>query len=72
MELPKSIFFVLNPEGRAFDDSVAYRRDLCEITFVKSWFSGWGIHPNNYESSVVFKMFERVGFKIIEIPIPKN
>jgi hypothetical protein len=72
-ELPKSVFFVLNPEGRAFDDSVSYRADLCRSEFVKSWFAGWkGMYATSYEADVVFKMFERAGFKLIEVPLPGN
>ena len=71
MTLPKSVFFVLNPEGKAFNDSVSYERHICEIEFVRSWFSGWNISVGMYEAGVVFKMFEKAGFKIGEIPLPK-
>jgi hypothetical protein len=72
MELPKSVFYVLNPEGKAFEDSVSYNREICQLEFVKSWFSGWGIHPTGYEANTIFKMFERKGFKIMEVKLPKE
>lgn len=70
MKLPKSVFFVLNPEGKAFSDSVNYEKHLCKIEFVRSWFSSWNIHPDLYEADVVFRMFEKRGFTIVEIPLP--
>lgn len=70
-ELPKSVFYVLNPEGKAFEDSVSYRADICRMEFVKAWFSGWTIIPTGYEADVIFKMFERRGFKIMEVKLPK-
>jgi hypothetical protein len=72
MELPKSVFYVLNPEKKAFEDSVSYNREICQLEFVKSWFSGWGIQPTGYEANTIFKMFERNGFKIMEVKLPKN
>lgn len=70
VDLPKSIFLVLNPEGKAFHDSVSYNQRACEQEFCKSWFAGWGIVPTGYESDVMFRMFERAGFKMIEVPLP--
>jgi hypothetical protein len=68
--LPKKVYFVLNPEGKVFQDSVREQKHLCKIDFVKSWFNSWGIHPNLGEADTVFGMFERVGFKIIDITLP--
>lgn len=72
MELPKSVYYVLNPEGKAFEDSVSYSRDICMVEFVATWFGSWGIKPTLYEAQTVFKMFERVGFKLIEVKLPKT
>lgn len=71
MTLPKNVYFVMNPEGKAFSDSVNYEKHLCKMQFVSSWFGSWNIHPTLTEADTVFTMFERKGFKIIEVPLPK-
>lgn len=68
--LPKKVYFVLNPEGKAFNDSVNYEKHLCKMQFVASWFGSWDIHPNIIEADTVFGMFERKGFKIVEVELP--
>ena len=71
MILPKNVYFVMNPEGKAFSDSVNYQRHLCKMQFVASWFGSWNIHPDLNEADTVFAMFERKGFKIIKVPLPQ-
>lgn len=66
----KRIFLVMNPEGKIFQDSVHYEKHLCKMQFVNSWFGSWDIHANLIEADTVFAMFERKGFKIIEVEIP--
>lgn len=68
--LPKKVYFVMNPEGNVFQDSVREQKHLCKIDFVASWFNSWGIRPTMTEADTVFGMFERVGFKIIDIDVP--
>jgi len=69
-QLPKSVFFVMNPEGKVFNDSVRTEKHICKMCFVDSWFSSWGIKSTMIEADSIFRMFERVGFQIIEVQIP--
>lgn len=72
-DLPKRIFFVLNPEGKPFNDSVSTEKHLCKMKFVDSWFGGnWGIHSTLIEADTIFNMFQRVGFKIIEVGVNES
>lgn len=70
--LPKKVYFVMNPDGQVFQDSVREQKHLCKIDFVQSWFGSWNLKCNLIEADTVFNMFERVGFKIIEIELPKQ
>lgn len=67
--LPKKIYFVMNPEGKVFQDSVREQKHLCKIDFVNSWFGSWDIKCTMTEADTVFGMFERKGFKIIDIEL---
>lgn len=63
----------MNPEGKVFSDSVRHEKHICKIDFVKSWLCTWpGMVPNMIESDTIFRIFERGGFKIIEIEIPRT
>lgn len=66
----KKIYIVLNPEGKVFRDTISVTNHECKMSFASSWFSGWNIHPDNYQSSVIWEMFQKRGFKILEIELP--
>jgi hypothetical protein len=71
--LPKKVYFIMNPDGKVFQDSVREQKHLCKIDFVASWFCTWpGMKPNMIEADNIFNIFERGGFKIIEIELPKQ
>ena len=69
--LPKKVYFVMNPEGKIFQDSVREHKHICKMAFVDSWFGSWGISSTLTEADTVFGMMEKKGFKIIEIELPQ-
>lgn len=66
------IFVVLNPEGKAFAQTVSFSENECLMKFANVWFSGWGIHPDHYEQGVIWRMFKNNGFKLLEIDLPEK
>lgn len=71
VQLPEEVFFVINPEGKSFQDSVSSHQHLCKREFLQTWFSGWEITLTDYECDTLWKAFERRGFRLISVKLPK-
>jgi len=68
----KKVYFIQNPEGRIFQDSVSYDKQICIRQFVNSWWDMWKVKASDYACDIIWKQFEASGFRLYEVELPEK
>lgn len=70
----KSVFFIVEPDGKIWRDSARLDHDECRNAFVRDWIQPIATHIDNHTCWQVFNCFQRAGYRIeeIEINIPSK
>lgn len=68
----KSIFVVMDPKGKVWSDTVATTIQSCQVNFAKAFHSGWPVAIDYHLAWSIWGVYERIGFKIEEIELPKK
>lgn len=65
----KSVFFVVEPNGRIWRDSTRIDHDECRNAFVRDWLSTISKEVDNHTCWQVWQCFSRAGYKIEELEL---
>lgn len=65
----KSVFFIVQPDGKIWRDSARINYDDCRNSFVRDWLQPISTHVDNHTCWQVFQAFQRAGYEIREVEI---
>lgn len=67
------IYFIVNPEGKTFEETADFNEEKCKQKFVQQWVLGstWNFQMDSYELGVIWGVFGKRGFKCLSVNMPE-